>query len=123
MTPEEFDRLFDGAFTEWARDPAQSLLVAYFPPTVIERLRASSVSAPALLFFEYLKRLETDPETEQSFTEDLFRLLGDGDGFDWPVNDLGRCLALVVFREHARERMIGSGPDPKTLDDRDGAEW
>jgi hypothetical protein len=45
MTPEEFDRLFDGAFAEWARDPAQSLLVAYFPPAVIERLRASSVPA------------------------------------------------------------------------------
>jgi putative addiction module component (TIGR02574 family) len=33
------------------------------------------------------------------------RLLGDEDGFDWPVDDLGRCLALAVFREQAKQRM------------------
>jgi hypothetical protein len=118
MTPEEFDRLFDNAFTEWAKDPAQSLLVAYFPPSVIERLRASSVPAPAL-FFEYLKRLESDRATEQSFTEDLFRLLGDEDGFEWPPDDLGRCLALAVFREHARECVAGDDHELKMLDDTD----
>jgi hypothetical protein len=82
--------------------PSSITLVTYFPPTVIERLRASSVPAPAL-FFEYLKYLETDPEAEQNFTQDLFRLLGDKDGFDWPADDLGRCLALAVFREHTKE--------------------
>jgi hypothetical protein len=83
MTPEEFDRLFDGALTEWTQDPAQSLLAACFPPAVIERLRASSIPAPAL-FFEYLKRLETDPKAEQSVTHDLFRLSADEDRFEWP---------------------------------------
>jgi hypothetical protein len=69
---------------------------------VVERLRASSVPAP-VLFFEYLKRVETDPEAERSFTHDLFWLLGDEDGFEWPADDLGCCLALAVFREHAKE--------------------
>jgi hypothetical protein len=82
MTPEEIDRLFDGAFSEWVQDPAQSLLVTYFPPAVIERLRASSVPAP-LLFFDYLEGLESDPEAEKSFTDDLFRLLCDAESFDW----------------------------------------
>jgi hypothetical protein len=96
MTPEEFDHLFDGAFADWAQDTAQSLLFFYFPPAVIKRLRASPIPAPAL-FFEYLKRLETDSEAEQSFTQYLFRLLGDEDGFEWPADELGRCLALAVF--------------------------
>ena len=72
----------------------------------IERLRRSSVAAPAY-FFQYLKRLETEPELQESFILDLFRLLGDEDGFDWPVDDLGRCLALAVFREQAKQRMDG----------------
>jgi hypothetical protein len=50
-----------------------------------------------------LKRLESDPTTEQSFTLDLFRLLGDEDGFDCSMDDLGRCLALAIFREHAKK--------------------
>jgi hypothetical protein len=29
--------------------------------------------------------------------------LGDEDGFDWPVDELGRCLALAVFREQAKQ--------------------
>jgi hypothetical protein len=101
MTPEEFDRLFDGALTEWVSDAAQSLLAAYFPVAVIEQLRASSVPAP-MLFFGYLKRLEGDLEAEESFAQDLFRLLGDEDGFEWPSGDLGRCLALAVS-----ERIVG----------------
>jgi hypothetical protein len=84
-------------------------LVAYFPPAVIERLRASSTTAPAL-FFLYLKRLESDPEAEQNFTHDLFRLLTDEEGFDWPADDLGRCLTLAVFRQHAKERLDEAEP-------------
>src|SRR5262249_9332798 len=110
MTPEEFDRLFDDAFSEWVQHPAQSLLVTYFPPAVIERLRASSVPVPAL-FFLYLKRLESDPEAEQNFTHDLFRLLTDEEGFDWPADDLGRCLALAVFRAH-RQEGLDKAADP-----------
>jgi len=68
-------------------------------------------SASAILrsscFDHVLKRLETEPELQESFTLDLFRLLGDEDGFDWPVDDLGRCLALAVFREQAKQRMDG----------------
>ena len=68
-------------------------------------------SASAILrssYFDHvLKRLETEPELQESFTLDLFRLLGDEDGFDWPVDDLGRCLALAVFREQAKQRMDG----------------
>ena len=58
-------------------------------------------------FDHVLKRLETEPELQESFILDLFRLLGDEDGFDWPVDDLGRCLALAVFREQAKQRMDG----------------
>ena len=54
---------------------------------------------------EYLKRLETDPEAEQGFTHDLFRLSTDGESFEWPTNDLGRCLALSVFREQTIDRL------------------
>jgi hypothetical protein len=86
MTPEEFDRMFDGAFAKWVRDRAQSLLTAYFPLAVIDRLRASSVSAPTLLF-EPLKRLETETEAEQSSTQDLFRLLADEGCFDGSADD------------------------------------
>ena len=59
------------------------------------------------VLFQYLKRLETEPELQESFTLDLFRLLGEEDGFDWPVDDLGRCLAPAVFREQAKQRMDG----------------
>ena len=66
-------------------------------------------SASAILrsssFDHVLKRRETEPELQESFTLDLFRLLGDEDGFDWPVDHLGRCLALAVFREQAKQRM------------------
>jgi hypothetical protein len=62
---------------------------------VIERLRASSVAAPAQ-FSQSLKLLETEPEPQESFTLDLFRLLGDEGGFDWPVDDLRRCLCTRV---------------------------
>ena len=82
--------------SRFCKSTEQSPLKAYFPVSVIERLRGSSVAAPAY-FFQYLKRLETEPELQESFTLDLFRLLGDEDGFDWPVDDLGRCLALAVF--------------------------
>jgi hypothetical protein len=64
---EDFDRLFDGAFAEWSRDPAQSPLVTCFPVSVIERLRASSI-ARSRLFFAELKRLETDPKVEENFS-------------------------------------------------------
>jgi hypothetical protein len=116
--PEEFDRLFDGALAEWIRDPAQSLLVTYFPLAVVKRLRASSVPGP-VLFFEHLKHLESDPDAEKSFNHDLFRLLADEDRFDRPTNDLGRCLALAVFEDHARERLAGNGHELKMLDDTD----
>jgi hypothetical protein len=99
MIPKDFSRFFD----DQGQNAAQSPLRAYFPPAVIERLRVSSV-APSRLFGAEL-RLETDPEAEASFTLDLLRLLGDGDGFEWPVDDLGRCLALAVFREHTRQRL------------------
>jgi hypothetical protein len=35
--------------------------------------------------------------------------LADEESFDWPVDDLGRCLALAVFREHTRECMDAPG--------------
>ena len=104
MTPEDLDGFFDDASNDRSADAEQSPLKAYFPVSVIERLRRSSVAAPAY-FFQYLKRLETEPELQESFTLDLFRLLGDEDGFDWPVDDRGRCLALAVFREQAKQRM------------------
>ena len=31
MTSDDFDRLFDGAFAEWAQDAAQSPLATLFP--------------------------------------------------------------------------------------------
>jgi hypothetical protein len=89
---------------------------------VAERLRASSV-APSRLFVAELKRLETNPELQESFTLDLFRFLGDEHGFEWPVDDLGRCLALAVFREHTKERVSSQEPEPETLDDTDRADW
>ena len=121
MNPEDFSRFFGGAFDDQSGDADQSSLRAYFLVAVIERLRASSVAAPAH-FFQYLKRLETEPEVESSFTLDLFRLLGDEDGFEWPVDDLGRCLARGVFREHTKERLSSQEPEPETLDDTDGAD-
>jgi hypothetical protein len=116
MNPEDFDLLFDDAFDDQSPDAAQSQLRAYFPPAVIERLRASSVAAP-VHFFQYLKRLETEPELQDSFTLDLFWLLGDEDGFDWPLDDLGRCLARAVFREHTKQRVDSQEPEPETLED------
>jgi hypothetical protein len=118
MIPEDFSRFFD----DQGQNAAQSPLRAYFPVSVIERLRASSV-APSRLFGAELKRLETEPEAEPSFTLDLARLLGDAGGFDWPVNDLGRCLALAVFHEHAKQLFTGPGPDKEALDDADRADW
>jgi hypothetical protein len=55
--------------------------------------------------------------------KDLFRLLSDEDGFDWPLDDLGLCLALAVFREHTKERLKSRDPEPETLDDTDPADW
>jgi hypothetical protein len=66
-----------------------------------------------------LKRLETEPDLQDSFTLDLFQLLGDEDGFDWPVDDLGRCLALAVFREHTKQLVTRSGPHSEILGDTD----
>jgi hypothetical protein len=60
-----------------------------------------------------LKRLESDPEAEASFTLDLFRLLSDENGFEWPVDDLGRCLALAVFREHTKQRLNSKNAEPR----------
>ena len=74
-------------------------------------------------FFQYLKRLETEPELEESFTLDLFRLLSDEDGFAWPLGDLGLCVALAVVREHTKQRLNSQNPEPKTFDDTDGADW
>lgn len=54
---------------------------------------------------------------------DLFRLLGDEDGFDWPVDDMGRCFPLAVFREHTKQRLSGQELEPETLDDKDSADW
>ena len=118
MTPDDFDRLFDDAFDDRGDAAAQSPLRAYFPPAVIERLRASSV-APSRLFVAELKRLETEPELQKSFTLDLFRLLGDEDSFDWPLDDLGRCLALAVSQEHTKQRLSNQEPEPEMLDDTD----
>jgi hypothetical protein len=49
--------------------------------------------------------------------------LGDEDAFDWPLDDLGRCLALSVFREHTKQRLSSQDREPETLDDADGADW
>ena len=65
MTPEDLDGFFDDASNDRSADAEQSPLKAYFPVSVIERLRRSS------------------------------------------VDDLGRCLALAVFREQAKQRMDG----------------
>jgi hypothetical protein len=71
-----------------------------------------------------LKRLETEPELQESFTLDLFRLLGDEAGFARPLDDLGRCLALAVFRAHTKERLQSQDAKPETLaDDTDPADW
>jgi hypothetical protein len=70
-----------------------------------------------------LKRLETEPELQDSFPLDLFLLLGDEDSFDWPLNDLERCLALAVFREHAKGRLSRQDAQPETLDDTNEADW
>jgi hypothetical protein len=118
MNAEDFDRLFDGAFAEWVQDPAQSLLFPFFPPPVVERLRASSM-APSSLFFAELKRLEGDPKAEVLFSQGLFLLLDDEEGFDWPADDLGRCLALAVFREHIRHLLAKPDPDFGTGDEAD----
>jgi hypothetical protein len=72
---------------------------------------------------QYLKRLETDPELEESFTLDLFRLLGDEERFDWLVDDVGRCLAVTVFREHTKQRLSSHDPESEKLDDTDRADW
>jgi hypothetical protein len=58
--------------------------MVYCYGTGLERLRASSVP-PSAQFFQYLKRLETEPDLQDRFTLDLFRLLGDQDAFDWPL--------------------------------------
>jgi hypothetical protein len=94
MNPED-SRFFEN--DDQSQDATQLPLSTYFPTFVIEGLRASSVPPP-VQFSQYLKRLETEPEVEESFTLDLFRLLGDEDGFDWPLDDLSRCLTLSVFR-------------------------
>ena len=71
-----------------------------------------------------MKRLETEPELQESFTLDLFRLLGDEAGFARPLDDLGRCLALAVFRAHTKERLQSQDAKPETLaDDTDPADW
>jgi hypothetical protein len=105
-----------------SQNATQSPLIAYFPAAVVERLRASS-APPSAQFFRYLKRLETEPELEKSFTANLFRLLADEESFEWPLDDLGRCLALAVFREHTKHRLGSQSPDLETLDDTDGADW
>ena len=61
------------------------------------------------------------PAAEESFTLDLFRLLGDEERFDWAVDDLG--LALAVFREYTKQRSDSQDPQAETLDDMDGADW
>jgi hypothetical protein len=71
MNPENLDRFLDKIFAEWSQDAAQSPLRAYFPALVIERLRASSVPLP-VQFSQYLKRLETETELEDSFAHGLF---------------------------------------------------
>jgi hypothetical protein len=63
MTSDDFDRLFDDAFEDGGADAALSHLRAYFPVSVVERLRASSVPPP-VRFSQYLKRLEAEPELE-----------------------------------------------------------
>ena len=49
-------------------------------------------------------------------------VLGDEKGFNWPVNDLGRCLALAVFRAHTKERLQSQDAKPETLAD-DTDDW
>jgi hypothetical protein len=120
MYPDDFTRFFN--HDNKSQDAEQSPLRALFPASVIE-LRASSVPAP-VQFSQYLKRLETEPELQESFTLDLFRLLGDEKGFNWPLNDLGRCLALAVFRAHTKERLQSQAAKPETLaDDPGSADW
>jgi hypothetical protein len=87
---------------------SRSIIVSGLFPASGCRTAQSEFSPAPTLCFEYLKYLEADPETEQVFSHDLFRLLADEDVFDWTVNDLGRCLALAVFREHVKQRAIGS---------------
>jgi hypothetical protein len=60
---------------------------------------------------------------QESFTLDLFRLLGDEDRFAWPLDDLGICLALAVFREHTKERLKRQDRQLETLDDTEEADW
>jgi hypothetical protein len=60
-------------------------LATYLPTLVVERLRASSVP-PSVQFSQYLKRLETEPELEESLMLDLFQLWADKESFDWPVS-------------------------------------
>jgi hypothetical protein len=47
MNAVDFDHLFDGAFTEWSLDVAQSPTALCFPVAVVERLKASSIAPQA----------------------------------------------------------------------------
>jgi len=119
MTPDDFSRFFGGDFDDQSQNAEESPLRAYFPVMVIERLRASPTAAP-VLFFGYLKRLESESALQENFTTDLFGLLGDADGFDCPLDDLGCCLALAVFREHTKQCLDSQEPEPERLKGAEG---
>jgi hypothetical protein len=115
MTPEGFSRFFDEDFADQSQDTGQSPLESLLP--ALGRRTASSRLDRSTAIHRGI-----EPELEESFTLDLFRLLGDEDGFEWPLDDLGRCLARGVFREHTKERLSSQEPEPETLDDTDGAD-
>jgi hypothetical protein len=47
--------------------------------------------------------------------------LTDQESFDWP-GDLGHCLTLAIFRQHAKLRLSSREPEPETLADTNGAD-
>jgi hypothetical protein len=124
MSPEDFNRLLDRIFAQWnrGRAPVPPLAFACLPAPVIERLGASS-GDPSKLFFAELKRLDANPEAEGTFRQDLLRLLTDYDGFEWPVDNLGRCIALAIFWLQIRQALKKIAPEVANLEDTDPADW
>jgi WD40 repeat protein len=58
------------------------------PDWLSDLLEAASLRTSSGTIGAELKRLKSDPKAEESFTLDLFRLLGDEERFDWRLDDL-----------------------------------
>jgi hypothetical protein len=70
---------------------------------------------------EAIKNLLEEDRFEQAL-QDLERLIGDEDSFEWPLSDPQYCLVLGVYRKFY-EKSLANLPEEEDEDEEDEADW